>query len=500
MLAPRRVPASSSAHRASTPVLSRRHRRARPPAARAGGAGAARAPKAPLGNVVVNSPTPIPITTSTAVPSDDQPTASDVRWAVHREAGWHASPLKKVMFCRRYGADRDAEVLPLVIAPHDEGGVVAGVGGLRVCGCWHSCLICGAKIAVYRARVLEHIFRVWDAMGNSVIFLTFSARHRLGQALEWLVTGLRSGWAGVTSPRPWRRDRDVLGVRWYVRAFEVTEGDEHGWHPHYHLFLLVEGKISQERAEALCAPIWERWRAGLAKEGMTAVAKVKRAGEIESAGFDVKVMDTSEGAGALGRYPFSMALEAVGGVFKRGRAVDGKGRERGKRHRTPFEIMEHYAVAVAEGDAQDAAENLALIEEWSLTATKMRFRQCPITKKMREYFTEKARELRIPGQLLVDAEAGIEDEDQLDQLAAEAEAEGTVTAAHMPRGAWLGQVAYELDTLRLAGRRGGFTAVVAWFDQRRIPLELTEHGEALLASEADEGPSGGSPPVAERCA
>lgn len=449
-----------------------------------GASGAAReAPPAPsLGNVV--------LTSSAAGQSLTEPlTDRDVRWAVHREM-WHASPLAKVRFCRRYSADRDAEVLPLVVSPHAEGGVNAGVGGLRVCACWHSCLTCGAKIAVYRARVLEHVFKIWDVLGGSVVLVTLSGRHHLGQSLEALVTGERSGWKSVTSRRPWRADRDKLGVEWCVRAFETTYGDEHGWHPHYHTFLLVEGKISDERAQALCTPMWERWRQGLAKEGMTAVAQVRRNGVQESAGFDVKVMDISEGAGAMGRYPFTMALEAVGAVFKHGRTTDRNGRSRGQRHRTPFEIMEHYAVAVAEGDDQDAAENLALINEWSETATKMRFRQCPLPPGMRAWFTEKARELRIPGQLLEDEG---EDEDQLDQLAAEAEAENTITAAYLPKGAWLGAVAYELDTLRAAGRTGGFSGVVAWFDQRRIPLEITQVGEDLLAFEATSAQRGYEP-------
>lgn len=411
---------------------------------------------------------------------------------------WRVSPLAKVRFCRRYSADRDAEVLPLVVSPHAEGGVNPGVGGLRVCGCWHSCLTCGAKIAVYRARLLEHVFKIWHALGGSVIMATFSARHHQGQTLEELMKGLRSGWKAVVSGRPWRADRDKLGVEWYVRAMEVTHGDEHGWHPHYHVFLLVTGKISEERAQALCTPMWERWRQGLAKVGMTAIAQVRRNGELESAGFDVKVMDITEGAGAMGRYPFTMALEAVGGVFKHGRGTDRDGRSKGQRHRTPFEIMEHYAVAVAEGDEPDAAENLALINEWAETATKMRFRQCPFPPGMRAYFTEKARELRIPGQLLEDADAGEDNEDQLDQLAAEADAENTVTAAYLPKGAWLGAVAYELDTLRAAGRTGGFAGVVAWFDQRRIPLEITQVGEELLAFEVASAQRAGYVPGSGR--
>jgi hypothetical protein len=116
---------------------------------------------------------------------------------------------------------------------------------------------------------------------------------------------------------------------------------------------------------------WDRWCDGLAEHGLSAVASVGG----ESAGFDVTVMDDAD-VGTMAKYPFKLALEAVGGVFKRGRGTDADGHELGKRHRTPFEVMEHYAVAVAEGAAGDdqARADRAIIREWSETANAMRFR------------------------------------------------------------------------------------------------------------------------------
>lgn len=392
---------------------------------------------------------------------------------------WHASPLKKVRTCRRYPADKDCDTVSLRGARSTDGGINVGFGGVRICGSWHSCLTCGAKIAVYRAAVLAHIFLVWQAMGGSVVLATFSARHTRKERLAELVEGLRLGWKAVKSGRPWRADKETLGIEWEVRAFEGTYGDEHGWHPHYHAFFLVDGPISQEAAEAACWPMWERWRAGLAEVGMSAVARVRRNGVTESAGFDVKVMDDATyTVEAMGRYPFTMALEAVGGVFKRGRQVDAKGNVKGKRHRTPFEVMEHYAVAVAEGDSEGADEDQKIIREWSETATRMRFRQCPISKKMREFFTEKARELGIPGPLFDDEL--LADDEQGDQQIAEAEITGSETLAHIAASDYTKTIVYELHTLKAVARTG-FAAVVAWFDQRRIPLELTAAGEALLA-------------------
>lgn len=380
---------------------------------------------------------------------------------------WSASPLQKVQTCRRFPHDRESGTIPLRAAPSDV-GVSVGFGGLMTCGSWHSCITCAGKIAVARAEELEHVFRVWRAMGGGVILATFSCRHNGRQRLRELVEGQRAGWAEVRSDRPWKRDREALGIQWVIRAFEVTAGDEHGWHPHYHVFLLVDRPVSQEMARERLMPAWSRWQRGLAKHGLTAVASV--AGE--SAGFDVQVLDTGE-AGNWAAYPFKLALEAVGGVFKRGRGVDNKGREAGKRHRTPFEVMTDYAVASAEGDTLSAKADLQIITEWSKTANDMRFRQCPWPPGMREFFRLKALELGIDGPLTSDEEKSDE------EIAAE-EAPESVTVGHVSAVTYRKVIAYEMDTLRAAGRRG-FPEVVRWFDQRGIPLDLTDVGETWLA-------------------
>lgn len=409
---------------------------------------------------------------------------------------WKASPLKKVRACRRYAHDPDADSVPMRFAPNEDGGISVGVGGLKTCASWHSCLVCGGKIAVERARELEHVFRIWRKLGGSVVLATFSCRHDRSQSLAELVGGQRAGWSAVTSDRPWKEDLAALGVaRWEVpgsahprsgkprmvrgiiRAFETTVGDEHGFHPHYHVFFLVEGKVTAAAARAALAPAWDRWCDGLAEHGLSAVATVNG----ESAGFDVTVMDDAE-TGTMARYPFKLALEAVGGVFKRGRGVDADGHAVGKRHRTPAEVMEHYAVAVAEGLADDqlAQRDYAILAEWSTTATDMRFRQCPFPPGMRAVFTALAAELGVEGPLL--------EPERTDEEIAEAEIEGTETAGSIGRKVWENVVAYELDTLRAAGRDAGLTGVVEWFDRRGLAFELSATGITRVMFEREHRP------------
>lgn len=457
---------------------------------------------------------------------DTEPNGNDVRWGMHTGVAWRHSPLRKVRSCRRAPFDEGTDDIGLSFVAREDGGVDVGTNGTKTCGSWHSCLPCGTRIAVHRAAELEHMFRIWERMGNSVVLGTFTLRHHLRHSLCKLIRGQRSGWDAVTSDRPWNADLDRMGVarfpieygdpvqfesrtafakakgQWgepetlddgtiqcrrvrrvkgVIRAWECTHGDEHGWHPHFHVFFFVEGDITPGRAEDAIASMWNRWCEGLADEGLTAVAKVydPETGELESAGLDVKVLGRG-GSETYGRYPFKLALEAVGGVFKQGRDQDRKGRRVGKRHRTPTEIMEHLAVAQAEGSLDDdqAYIDAELWREFCTTANDLRVKQCPMP--MRAWFAQKAAELEIPGPLL--------DEHQEDEDIAAADVEGAQHGGHMSAGHWAGVVAYEFDTLRAAGRHGGLTGVVAWFDQRRIPFELTRTGEERLMIERDEPP------------
>jgi hypothetical protein len=77
-------------------------------------------------------------------------------------------------------------------------------------------------------------------------------------------------------------------------------------------------------------------------------------------------------------------------------------------------------------------------------------------------FAKLAAELGVEGPLL--------EPEQTDEEVAEAEVEGTETAGAIGRKAWEDVVAFELDTLRAAGRDAGLTGVVEWFDVgRRAP-------------------------------
>ncbi len=332
----------------------------------------------------------------------------------------------------RYASDEGSNEIGVTFAPcKGEGGVEVGVNRVKTCGSWHSCLPCGARIAVHRARELAQAFETWETLGNSVVLATFTLQHHAGQSLRDLLVAQRAGWQALRSKRPyeadllnlgWRRSRSSR--RWDADGEGCDPGvrvhlrDDHGWHPHYHVFFLVEGgRDHAEAAREAVAPMWDRWslawqaRGDSDRDGQRGVRRAGCEG------------DRLGQAASYGKYPFKLALEAVGGIFKHGRSQDRKGREVGHRHRTPAEIVEHIAVAQVEGKLGDeqAQTDLRVWREWCETATDLGLRQAPFP--MRAWFADKARELGIEGPL-TDGEPG---EEKTDEQIAAAEVLGNRT-------------------------------------------------------------------------
>jgi hypothetical protein len=112
---------------------------------------------------------------------------------------------------------------------------------------------------------------------------------------------------------------------------ESTHGDEHGWHPHRHVLVLLDGPVSQDMLDELAGRWFARWERALARKGFSAVER--------SGGLDARVV-AADGSGGLGLYLSKVALEVTGSAHKRGRGGN----------RAPFEILRDF---LAWGNADD---------------------------------------------------------------------------------------------------------------------------------------------------
>lgn len=222
----------------------------------------------------------------------------------------------------------------------------AGFAGLETCGSVWACPVCGAKIAAHRGQELGRVLELAADQDMTLAMVTLTVRHHRGQSLKSVWDAVGSGWAAVTSGRPWQRMTEKHGVHGWARAVEVTHGSS-GWHVHVHAVMLLD-KAGLKNAAELGESMFGRWAVGLGKKGFTAVQ--------DSGGMDVSI--STGRTDGLGEYLAKMGLGAEKTV--EGMALEatqgGVKKARGE-NRTPLQIAASFFET---GDADD----LEIWREW----------------------------------------------------------------------------------------------------------------------------------------
>lgn len=143
----------------------------------------------------------------------------------------------------------------------------ASFEGLQTCGSvWH-CPCCGRRISETRRGELNELLAWARSEGLYPIMVTLTARHTLADDLGDQLDGMKSAWERVQQRQEWRRLSDH--IEGHVVATEVTRGDAHGWHTHFHVLVIVRpfnlralvGQARQLRLEARAAT--RSWRAAV---------------------------------------------------------------------------------------------------------------------------------------------------------------------------------------------------------------------------------------------
>ena len=97
--------------------------------------------------------------------------------------------------------------------------------------------------------------------------LTLTQSHCRTDGLAALWSRLDAGWAALVSGSGWTADKQTYGVRGYVRITEVVHSPVMGWHPHFHVILLLDRELDQPRLNGLRASIANRFAHGVARSG-----------------------------------------------------------------------------------------------------------------------------------------------------------------------------------------------------------------------------------------
>jgi hypothetical protein len=140
------------------------------------------------------------------------------------------------------------------------------LGNLAICGS-HLCPCCGPRVADVRRGEVAHILEWAEAQGLHPVMLTLTTANKLGDLLAPMVQAQKAALRSLKRDRRYKDRRDaIVGV---VSAFETTHGWTNGWHPHFHLLLLVKAK-TMGRALRLIAGLRGAWVAAAKAEGLHA--------------------------------------------------------------------------------------------------------------------------------------------------------------------------------------------------------------------------------------
>lgn len=205
-----------------------------------------------------------------------------------------------------------------------------GIQGVKRCKSPWACEVCSPAVGETRAGELDQMMAGWLRQGGSLVFVTATLRHHLGDDLETLMDQLQEAWSRVwrwEAPRfgtgentagmllngeygplrplrakTWKGKPSRVRPEWYggqARAIEVTEGGN-GWHPHIHAAVFLEPGCSPRGAERAVRRLGLRWQESVELMGGTTVIRPvrdRKTRKLSIPGWDVRPI-TSAGEAA----------------------------------------------------------------------------------------------------------------------------------------------------------------------------------------------------------
>jgi hypothetical protein len=186
--------------------------------------------------------------------------------------------------------------------------------GVETCGNVWLCPVCSSKIHHRRADELRTALAIWEQAGHAASLVTITIPHNRDDTLSRLVGAERAVWKKVSAGAAWQRLKRRLGIVGYVMALEITWGDEHGWHPHYHVLLVQERDLDARAIAALHAHVYSRLAACCREFGLP------EPDPLHGVRIDPNVSGTAAGAYVAKGSNWTPAEEMTRGDLKTGRS------------------------------------------------------------------------------------------------------------------------------------------------------------------------------------
>lgn len=140
--------------------------------------------------------------------------------------------------------------------------------GLMACGLPWVCPVCAAKISERRRLELKQAIEAAKVKGFGVYFVTLTIPHGVGDDLRQLLANLSTSLKRLSQDQHFRRIKKRLGIEieGFIRAHEVTYGQQNGWHPHFHMIVFTPDRSLS--CSVLQQAYSEGWRSACVKSGL----------------------------------------------------------------------------------------------------------------------------------------------------------------------------------------------------------------------------------------
>ncbi|WP_240310339.1 protein rep [Pseudosulfitobacter sp. DSM 107133] len=175
--------------------------------------------------------------------------------------------------------------------------------GLQTCGSVWACPCCSARISETRRDEMNQLLAWARAQSHRVMMLTLTARHGRDDDLAELLDRMKD------AKRRWAQHRSYREIKprmiGNVTATEVTGGGAHGWHPHFHVIVILDEETDLE-------PLRGAWLASLRGAGLDGAGAAFQAQDADAAGNyiakwgaaeELTLSQRKKGRGRTGRTP-----------------------------------------------------------------------------------------------------------------------------------------------------------------------------------------------------
>lgn len=256
---------------------------------------------------------------------------------------------KRLRACGRWRIN-GGEPVTLHVGTTGEGERVSYLTNVQRCGSPWMCPTCGPKIRQQRAGEIEQAALAHIEQGGALYTMIVTLPHDAPDRLADTWDVLREGYRRMMGGRGWREDKEACGIEGYIRADEVTHGNN-GWHPHAHPLIFAARELSPNELETLADRMHGRWSRYVQKRGYRAPSRGLCDLHPVQSGDGIAAYIVKAGLHGEGETTARLGLEMARGDLKRGRETESK-------HKTES------VWAIAERAASGSERDRVLWREW----------------------------------------------------------------------------------------------------------------------------------------